>query len=101
MNVLGVSCLYHDAAAALLRDNKELLGHYQRRFQHLMVDEFQDTNAIQYAWLRLLAGKTGVPFVVGDDDQSMFDFRVTCANRSKCAKGFDRVKRHSAVAGQV
>jgi len=57
------------------RDNAELLQHYQRRFQHLLVDEFQDTNAIQYAWLRLLAGKEGVPFVVGDDDQSIYRWR--------------------------
>ncbi len=62
-------------AHELWRDNAELLAHYQRRFQHLLVDEFQDTNAIQYAWLRLLAGKTGVPFVVGDDDQSIYRWR--------------------------
>jgi DNA helicase-2/ATP-dependent DNA helicase PcrA len=57
------------------RDNAELLQHYQRRFSHLLVDEFQDTNAIQYAWLRLLAGKKGIPFVVGDDDQSIYRWR--------------------------
>jgi DNA helicase-2/ATP-dependent DNA helicase PcrA len=62
-------------AHELLRDNKELLEHYRRRFQHLLVDEFQDTNAIQYAWLRLLAGDHGVPFVVGDDDQSIYRWR--------------------------
>jgi DNA helicase-2/ATP-dependent DNA helicase PcrA len=62
-------------AHELLRDNKELLSHYRRRFQHLLVDEFQDTNAIQYAWLRLLAGGDGVPFVVGDDDQSIYRWR--------------------------
>lgn len=62
-------------AHELWRDNPELLEHYRRRFQHLLVDEFQDTNAIQYAWLRLLAGKTGVPFVVGDDDQSIYRWR--------------------------
>ncbi len=62
-------------AHELLRDNEELLGHYRRRFQHLLVDEFQDTNAIQYAWLRLLAGGEGVPFVVGDDDQSIYRWR--------------------------
>ena len=62
-------------AHELWRDNTELLAHYQRRFQHLLVDEFQDTNAIQYAWLRLLAGNTGVPFVVGDDDQSIYRWR--------------------------
>ena len=62
-------------AHELWRDNTELLAHYQRRFSHLLVDEFQDTNAIQYAWLRLLAGKTGIPFVVGDDDQSIYRWR--------------------------
>ncbi len=62
-------------AHELLRDNAELLSHYQRRFRHLLVDEFQDTNAIQYAWLRLLAGDKGVPFVVGDDDQSIYRWR--------------------------
>lgn len=62
-------------AHEVLRDNAELLQHYRRRFQHLLVDEFQDTNAIQYAWLRLLAGDKGVPFVVGDDDQSIYRWR--------------------------
>ena len=62
-------------AHELWRDNPELLAHYRRRFQHLLVDEFQDTNAIQYAWLRLLAGDDGVPFVVGDDDQSIYRWR--------------------------
>ncbi len=62
-------------AHELWRDNPELLAHYQRRFSHLLVDEFQDTNAIQYAWLRLLAGESAVPFVVGDDDQSIYRWR--------------------------
>ncbi len=62
-------------ALELLRENKELLAQYQARFQHLLVDEFQDTNAIQYDWLKLLAGKTGIPFVVGDDDQSIYRWR--------------------------
>jgi len=63
-------------AHELWRDNADLLAHYRRRFSHLLVDEFQDTNAIQYAWLRLLAGDdAGVPFVVGDDDQSIYRWR--------------------------
>ena len=62
-------------AHELWRDNEELLDHYRRRFRHILIDEFQDTNAIQYAWLRLLAGKTGVPFAVGDDDQSIYRWR--------------------------
>ena len=59
-------------AHELWRDNQEILSFYRQRFKHLLVDEFQDTNAIQYAWLRILAGETGVPFVVGDDDQSIY-----------------------------
>ena len=63
-------------AHELWRDNPDLLAHYQRRFRHLLVDEFQDTNAIQYAWLRLLAGdNAAIPFVVGDDDQSIYRWR--------------------------
>ena len=62
-------------AHELWRDHPEILQHYQKRFRHLLVDEFQDTNAIQYAWLRLLAGKDGIPFVVGDDDQSIYRWR--------------------------
>lgn len=62
-------------AHELWRDNAELLDHYRQRFRQILVDEFQDTNAIQYAWLRLLAGSTGVPFAVGDDDQSIYRWR--------------------------
>jgi len=53
----------------------DVLAHYQRRFRHILVDEFQDTNAIQYAWLRLLAGSTNKVFIVGDDDQSIYGWR--------------------------
>jgi DNA helicase-2/ATP-dependent DNA helicase PcrA len=56
-------------AYELWRDQPPLLAHYRRRFSHVLVDEFQDTNAIQYAWLKLLAGSEVQPFVVGDDDQ--------------------------------
>ncbi|HSD69384.1 MAG TPA: DNA helicase II [Woeseiaceae bacterium] len=62
-------------AHELWRDDPALLAHYQVRFRHLLVDEFQDTNAIQYAWLRLLAGRDGIPFAVGDDDQSIYRWR--------------------------
>jgi DNA helicase-2/ATP-dependent DNA helicase PcrA len=58
-----------------LRDNAALLVHYRKRLQHLLIDEFQDTNAIQYAWIRLLAGETGSVFAVGDDDQSIYAWR--------------------------
>ena len=59
----------------LWRDAPALLAHYQRRFRHVLVDEFQDTNGIQYAWVRLLAGPGSLPFVVGDDDQSIYGWR--------------------------
>ncbi len=59
----------------LLLERPDLLAHYQRRFPHLLVDEFQDTNAIQYAWLRVLAGQQGKVWAVGDDDQSIYGWR--------------------------
>ncbi|ROR99068.1 DNA helicase-2/ATP-dependent DNA helicase PcrA [Sinobacterium caligoides] len=62
-------------AHELLRDNQHLLEHYRERFQYVLVDEFQDTNTIQYAWLRLLAGETGAVTAVGDDDQSIYGWR--------------------------
>jgi len=58
-------------AYELWRDNPALLQHYRTRFRHVLVDEFQDTNAIQYKWLTLLAGSEGMPFAVGDDDQCL------------------------------
>jgi DNA helicase II / ATP-dependent DNA helicase PcrA len=58
-------------AYELWRDNPGLLQHYRARFRHVLVDEFQDTNAIQYKWLMLLTGPDGMPFVVGDDDQCL------------------------------
>lgn len=58
-----------------LRDNETLLAEYRRRFRHLLIDEFQDTNTIQYAWIRLLAGDGGCVFAVGDDDQSIYAWR--------------------------
>jgi DNA helicase-2/ATP-dependent DNA helicase PcrA len=62
-------------AHELLRGNADLLAHYRERFRDLLVDELQDTNAIQYAWLRLLAADTGRLFMVGDDDQSIYGWR--------------------------
>ncbi len=75
-----------DFAELLLRahelwlHNDELLKHYRERFRHLLIDEFQDTNTLQYAWVRLLAGDTGQAgsgqvFVVGDDDQAIYGWR--------------------------
>jgi len=59
----------------LMRDNAALREHYQRRFRHVLVDEFQDTNRLQYAWLKMFAGPQTAIFAVGDDDQSIYAFR--------------------------
>jgi DNA helicase-2/ATP-dependent DNA helicase PcrA len=59
----------------LLERNEPLRRHYQERFHHILVDEFQDTNKLQYAWLKLLAGNSASLFCVGDDDQSIYAFR--------------------------
>jgi len=70
-----------DFAELLLRahelwlNNPELLAHYQQRFSHILVDEFQDTNAIQYAWLTLLGKAQAKVMIVGDDDQSIYGWR--------------------------
>ncbi|CAA0102835.1 DNA helicase II [Zhongshania aliphaticivorans] len=62
-------------ALELWRDNPAILDHYQQRFKHVLVDEFQDTNAVQYAWLRLLTSKGMAMTAVGDDDQSIYGWR--------------------------
>ena len=59
----------------LLQRNEPLRQHYQQRFRYILVDEFQDTNKLQYAWLQLLAGGGAKVFAVGDDDQSIYAFR--------------------------
>ena len=59
----------------LLERNEPLRRHYQERFKHILVDEFQDTNKLQYQWLKLLAGEQSALFCVGDDDQSIYAFR--------------------------
>jgi len=59
----------------LLSGNEKLLEHYRSRFRHILVDEFQDTNKLQYAWLRLLKGVSAAVMAVGDDDQSIYAFR--------------------------
>ena len=70
-----------DFAELLLRAHElwlnqpDILEHYRGRMRHILVDEFQDTNAIQYAWIRMLAGDTGQVMVVGDDDQSIYGWR--------------------------
>src|SRR6266581_2559640 len=59
----------------LLSRNEILREHYRNRFRHILVDEFQDTNRLQYRWLKLLAGPKNIVFAVGDDDQSIYRFR--------------------------
>ena len=76
-------------AYELCRDNKEIQAHYRSRLRHLLVDEFQDTNTLQYAWLRVLAGDSGKLFAVGDDDQSIYAFRgAKIENIIRVAKDF-------------
>ena len=70
-----------DFAELLLRahelwlHNPAILEHYRDRWRYLLIDEFQDTNTLQYAWIRVLAGNTGQVFVVGDDDQAIYGWR--------------------------
>ena len=59
----------------LLRDHDDIRAHYQQRFRHILVDEFQDTNKLQYAWLKQLVGPQTAVLAVGDDDQSIYAFR--------------------------
>jgi DNA helicase-2/ATP-dependent DNA helicase PcrA len=80
-------------AFELWRDQPELLAHYRRRFQHVLVDEFQDTNSVQYAWTKLLVGSEGAPFAVGDDDQSIYRWRgARVENLRTFSKDFPHAK---------
>ena len=62
-------------AHELLLQQPALLAHYRQRWRHLLIDEFQDTNTLQYAWIRVLAGNSGQVFAVGDDDQAIYGWR--------------------------
>ncbi len=78
----------------LLASHQGLREHYQRRFSHLLVDEFQDTNVLQYRWLRLLAGPDAAVFAVGDDDQSIYAFRgANVANMQHFERDFATADR--------
>ncbi|GMU43075.1 MAG: DNA helicase II [Xanthomonadales bacterium] len=88
-----------DFAELLLRSHElwltqpALLEHYQRRFSHLLIDEFQDTNAVQYAWIRVLAGRSAEVFAVGDDDQSIYSWRgAQVANMQAYTRDFPGVR---------
>ncbi|RDI40076.1 DNA helicase II [Aquicella lusitana] len=77
----------------LLQSNDTLRAHYQDRFRCLLVDEFQDTNAIQYAWLKLLAGEENAVMIVGDDDQSIYGWRgARIENIQRFSKDFPGAK---------
>ena len=77
----------------LIRDNESLQAHYQKRFQHILVDEFQDTNTIQYALIQLLAGQANKVFIVGDDDQAIYGWRgAQVENIQRFQKDFSSVE---------
>ncbi len=74
----------------LLLRNHQLRDHYQARFCHILVDEFQDTNRLQYQWLKLLAGQHNALFAVGDDDQSIYAFRgANVGNMQELTRDFN------------
>ncbi len=76
-------------AFELCRDHAEVQAHYRRKFRHVLVDEFQDTNTLQYLWLKLLVGEAGILFAVGDDDQSVYGWRgAKVENMLKLAREF-------------
>ncbi len=80
-------------AFELMRDNETIRNHYQSRFQHVLVDEFQDTNAIQYEWLKLFAAPQNNLFIVGDDDQSIYGWRgAKVENILRFEKEYDQTK---------
>ncbi len=80
-------------AFELCRDHADIQAHYRQRFRHILVDEFQDTNTLQYAWLRVLAGSTGTIFAVGDDDQSIYGWRgAKVENMLRLAKDFPGIE---------
>jgi len=88
-----------DFAELLLRahelwlNNPILLKHYQQRFAHVLVDEFQDTNSVQYAWLTLLGQEQGKVMIVGDDDQSIYGWRgAKIENIQRFTKEYDQVE---------
>ncbi|MGL5004247.1 MAG: UvrD-helicase domain-containing protein, partial [Casimicrobium sp.] len=77
----------------VLSNNAALREHYNARFRHILVDEFQDTNTLQYKWLRLLAGRDTAVFGVGDDDQSIYSFRgAKVANMQRFEHDFSPAK---------
>lgn len=77
----------------LWRKNPSLREHYQQRFRYILVDEFQDTNRLQYAWLKLLSHTNNTIMIVGDDDQSIYSWRGACVdNMHQFVKDFSTAK---------
>ncbi|OHE77664.1 MAG: DNA helicase II [Verrucomicrobia bacterium RIFCSPHIGHO2_12_FULL_41_10] len=77
----------------LFKTYPEMCEHYRNRFRYILVDEFQDTNRLQYAWLKLLAGDKSMLMIVGDDDQSIYSWRGACVdNMHKFEKEFPGTK---------
>ena len=77
----------------LLKNNQSLLDHYQKKFRHILVDEFQDTNRIQYQWIKLMHNQHNHIFCVGDDDQSIYGWRgARIENIQKIENDFKPIK---------
>jgi len=86
----------------VLQSNEILRTHYQNRFNHILVDEFQDTNKLQYAWLKLIAGEQSAIFAVGDDDQSIYRFRgANVGNMTDLMREFHIAAAHTAPRGNI
>lgn len=91
----------------LWRDKPEILQHYQQRFAHVLVDEFQDTNTLQYSWIKMLAGEFGKVFVVGDDDQSIYGWRGARVEnlhhfqKDFCGKNLVRLEQNYRSTGNI
>ncbi len=91
----------------LLQRNEPLRTHYQQRFRNVLVDEFQDTNRLQYAWLQLLAGGGAKVFAVGDDDQSIYRFRgaevgnMRDFERDYCGENIIRLEQNYRSHGNI
>ncbi len=80
-------------AYELLRDDQQSLEYYQNRYRHILIDEFQDTNEIQFQWVTKMVGPQCKIMVVGDDDQSIFQWRgAKIGNITQFKEQFDDVK---------
>jgi DNA helicase II / ATP-dependent DNA helicase PcrA len=93
-------------AHEVLRERPDILHHYGERFRAILVDEFQDTNAIQYAWLRLLSGNRANLFLVGDDDQSIYGWRGARVEniqsvQQECAAHIVRLEQNYRSTGNI